>query len=512
MNAPTFLIDTNIFIELEDPKEVPFEYAEFARLASRHGLSVLVHQASAEDIARDKDAKRRGISQSKFSKFESIGGLRGRTEDELAELFGPLKKPNDVVDATLLDALGLGVVDFLVTQDVGLHDRAEKYAPALASRVLFVADAEAWIRTTYEPHSVSLPFVEEVEANTIPITDKIFETLPDSYDEFIDWWKKSCVAQRRKVWIVSIDGQIAGLIVRKDETAADTDATLAGQKILKLCTFRVRPEFRGVKLGELLLKQAIWFAQKNNYNLMYLTVFQQKHPELCELIEYFGFAPTVENARGEMTFEKIVSREALVATEGDLYDLARSQYPRFSAGSAQVFGVPIKAPYHDILFPELKDRSQLSLFDLGAVGDAPRTPGNTIRKVYLCRAQANILQRGAILLFYRGKSDRGLSQAMTTVGIFESMTLAKSTEELMRLAGSRSVYSEQQLRGWNAKRGRPVKVINFLLCGHIDPPLGLSELTYEQIFKGHPPQSIWQLDHSIFERLKDRLNLGFDLQ
>jgi len=61
---------------------------------------------------------------------------------------------------------------------------------------------------------------------------------------------------------------LAGIVVRKDERPGDTDAKLPGDKILKVCTFKVRPESRGIKLGELLLKNVLWFAQRNRYDIV----------------------------------------------------------------------------------------------------------------------------------------------------------------------------------------------------------------------------------------------------
>ena len=66
------------------------------------------------------------------------------------------------------------------------------------------------------------------------------------------------------------------LIVRKDEEPLDTDAITKAAKILKICTFKVAPESRGVKLGELLLKQVLWYAQVNKYDLAYLTTFEDQ--------------------------------------------------------------------------------------------------------------------------------------------------------------------------------------------------------------------------------------------
>jgi hypothetical protein len=312
----------------------------------------------------------------------------------------------------------------------------------------------------------------------------------------------------RKCWVVIDEGSLAGLVVRKEEGASDTDATLPGSKILKICTFKVRPERRGIKLGELLLKQVLWFAQANQYDVAYVTTYPTQGT-LIDLLEYYGFLQTHEKTNGELVYEKQFSSSPLPKQHGDnLFDLARENYPRFYTGSdARSFVIPIREEYHEVLFPELADRTQLELF-----GESkPMTPGNTIRKVYLCRAPARIAEPGAILLFYKGKSSKPPSQAITTVGIFEDMTLASSTEELRRLAGGRSVYSDAQLQAFRATTAKPVKVINFLLAGHLSPSMNLLALNRVRVFAGHPPQSIAKLNHAQMKRVLDAGNLGFEI-
>jgi len=276
MSAPKYLIDTNVFIGLEDWQEVSPEFAALTQLAAKYGVGVFVHEAARDDLARDPDLARRRVSLSKVAKFPLIAKVWGLTKTQLEAEFGNCPRPNDVVDATLLHALNLGVADFVVTQDRGLHDRARRYAPHLARRVLYVADALQLLRSTYEPLEVSLPFVEETDAHTIPAGDPIFESLREGYPDFDRWWLEKCVKAMRKCWVVIDDGNPAGIVVRKDESRGKTDARTPGDKILKVCTFKVRPESRGIKLGELLLKQVLWFAQSNRYDVVYLTTFPNK--------------------------------------------------------------------------------------------------------------------------------------------------------------------------------------------------------------------------------------------
>ncbi|ANB32608.1 ribosomal protein S18 acetylase RimI-like enzyme [Rhodovulum sulfidophilum] len=513
MSTQSYLIDTNIIIGLEDNHTVKPAYAKFSQLAAKHKVDVLVHEAARDDINRDKDAARRAISLSKVDKFQILEKVKGVTKEDLQRAFGRIRKHNDEVDATLLHALYINASDFLVTEDQGLHERAQKYAPDLANRVLFIADAAQLLITTYEPRAVPIRHVADVSAHTIPITDNFFDSLREGYPEFNNWWKTKCVAERRSCWVVYDNDEIAGLIVRKDETGANTDAIHKAQKILKICTFKVGPEKRGVKLGELLLKKVLWFAQKNGYDLAYLTAYPDQDA-LIALLEFYGFEKSgTKGLDGELVLERCFSNTRLTRIDGtSVYEIDRKSYPRFVADTGvRGFVIPIKEDYHDVLYPDLRNARQPDMFRDTMHGAGPRRPGNTIRKVYLCRAPSNLGPPGSVLFFYKGKSIENPSQALTAVGVLDDVSFATSTKDLMKLTGGRSVYSEKELEGYKATSDRPVKVINYLLVGYIDPPISLDELQDAGIFSGHPPRSIIELSGVRLHEALDRCNFGFSL-
>jgi ribosomal protein S18 acetylase RimI-like enzyme len=511
MSGHKVLIDTNVIIELEDHREVSPIFARFLQLCAQHGVRVFVHERALTDIDRDKNAQRRAVTRSKIRKFEALSGIKPPARDELVARYGAINKENDEVDVALLYALDLGAVDFLVSQDQGIHGRARKRGPVLADRVLVVADALQWLETTFEALPVRLPLIEEVPAHAISPSDDIFESLRDGYDDFDRWWKTKCVAEHRPCWAVTINNELAGLIVRKLENHAEAQTKFHGNKILKICTFKVKPQFRGEKLGELLLKQALWFAQKNQFDLVYVTTFESQ-TSLIRVLEYFGFENTGTNARGELIFEKQLLRTILNATERKgLFDLARTNYPRFVARPpAEAFCVPIQGQYHDTLFPELALPNQPDFFaTAGSVGGA-RTPGNTIRKVYLCRAKSQAVGPGSVILFYRSNSPGyRISQCITSVGVVERVSHAKSLEDLVRLTAKRSAYTTEQLSAIAEASSTPVKVIDFLLMGHFDPVIPLDQLLEDGVFRGWPPQSITHLDEARFAKVREHLNFGF---
>lgn len=119
----------------------------------------------------------------------------------------------------------------------------------------------------------------------------------------------------------------------------------------------MRPEKRGVKLGELLLKKVFWFAQTNNYDLAYITTLEDQ-VALIDLLEYYGFEHTATKANGELVYEKRFSRAALQAQPGTIpFETDRLCCPRFIARPAiRAFVVPIKEGYHDtpILICEIR--------------------------------------------------------------------------------------------------------------------------------------------------------------
>jgi len=264
-----------------------------------------------------------------------------------------------------------------------------------------------------------------------------------------------------------------------------------------------------VKLGELLLKKVFWFAQANNYNVTYITTYNGQ-VALIDLLEYYGFVHTATKADGESIYEKRFSRGKLqrISALSD-FEVDRLSYPRFITTGIRAFGVPIKEDYHDTLYPDLKVLPpQADLFDPRGIAGGPKRAGNTIRKVYLCRAQSQLGPSGSLLFFYKGKSKGAPSQAMTAIGIFEECSIARSTRELMLLTGGRSVYSEHELEQWNAAQ-RPVKVINYLLAGYIDPVIDIDELRRTGVVLGHPPQSIYEISSNNLRKILARVNLGF---
>jgi rRNA-processing protein FCF1 len=246
MAGQSILIDTNIVIRLEDDRPVIEELSRLLSRCAELNVRVYVHEASRDDISRDVDARRRAITLSKLDKFPMLTGIPSSTRSELEARFGNITNDNDRVDVALLNALDRNVVDFLITEDAGIHKRARD--AGLADRVFHVRDAVDWIADTFDATSVELPYILERRCCQLDLKDPIFKTLRDGYPGFDEWFQRNI---QRFCWVLEIEGEIAGVIIRKDdEPRRDTDALLSGSKIIKLATFKVSEKFRGQKFGE----------------------------------------------------------------------------------------------------------------------------------------------------------------------------------------------------------------------------------------------------------------------
>ena len=504
-----FLLDTNVAIALEDSDvEVSANAAAFARVCAGLPVHLFVADPNYRDVARDRNRQRKRVFRSKLDKYPRLTGVQLPDRVALERRFGVVRNDNDACDVELLAMAAAKVVDFLITEDRGIHQRAARADEDAC--VLDVTDALALVEQAFEPNKVVLPHVEEVRAYAIDGGDSFFDSLRDDYEGFDDWFTEKCVRAHRWCWAIRLGGRLAGIAIRKEETGQEADCSGGGEKILKICTFKIASDFQGEKLGEQLLKQVLWWGDRNRFDRVYLTVFP-KHGELIDLLSGYGFETTRELKGGELLMERPLGHGTVdggVPLQ-EVVEWNRRHYPRFYRdGGTRTFCVPIQPGYHERLFPEVSARLQPDLLRelLGDAGGASMTPGNTIRKVYLCRAGTRQLRPGDLLAFYVSKNPGFVdSQCITTLGVVEKVAEAESVEEVVRATSRRSVFSLSELQELVDESETPLKIIDFLLVAHLATPIGLEELTGAGVFLGHPPQTIMECRGERRRSLHDAL-------
>ncbi|TXR46415.1 GNAT family N-acetyltransferase [Phyllobacterium endophyticum] len=493
------LIDTNILFRLEDNDPTPANYAQFSRLCAENNITLHVHQASVDDIERDKDKLRKTVSKSKLAKY-AILKKSFRNADQLETDFGYSRNDNDISDCHILSTVKDDLVDFVVTEDLGLHKRAERIG--LSDRLLNLRQIIDLLEDKYANVLVNLQLINERFCYEIDLSDAIFDSIREDYDDFDIWFAK-CRTEKRKCWIINDESTIAGVVIFNDETDKLKEWPLAGRKVLKICTFKISEKYRGGRLGEQFVRQILWYAYENRYESVYLTAFA-KQDILINLISYYGFREVGRSSADEICFEK---EWVNVKEIPDRFHAARFDYPRLPAFSSDAFLVPIKYAFTQRLFPEidsLSHRGQLSLFHAVGIKSDRDTliPSTSIRKAYVCNAAIDSIASGSDLYFYQTVCENeGISQCLVAHGIVDDYITVQNIENLVAATAKRTVYSSSELLTILQKRN-PTRVIRFIHMGYLTPLINLKMLKFQEIVKGHP-QSIVRVNMLAHAKLRE---------
>ncbi|HEY8211695.1 MAG TPA: GNAT family N-acetyltransferase [Myxococcaceae bacterium] len=482
-----FLLDTNIVLPLEPTGPGGIEpnsalAAELMRIAYGAGHDIFIHPTLRVDVARDRNAQRLAIREVLLGKYRQLPFPPAPTP-QLLEAFGaPGEGTNDWVDLQHVAAVAADAIDYLISEDAGIHRKARRVG--LERRILYLADAVAVVRGLLPTPPQPPPAVEPVKAYALPLDDPFWNSLRGDYPGF-DKWLQGCRLQHRDAWVIwGPHREIAGACLLKDERGPELG--MEG-KILKLATFKVSESHRGFRYGELLLKAAFETARAGEYDWIYVTVFE-KQAELLETFENFGFDEWQERkANGEL-----VLRKQLRPNNADRLLPAIEFHRRFGpylvkADGVAAFVVPIQPRFHRLLFPDAE--AQLSL----SAGAHPF--GNAIRKAYLCHAQIRQIEPGAILLFYRSETER----SVRVVGVAEDTLVSDNAAAIARFVGTRTVYA---LRDIEEMARQSVLAILFRQARIVSPPMPLTQLQQVGVLR-QPPQSIMRVPEATLPWVAD---------
>lgn len=216
------LIDTNIFIYREDNKVLPESLQNLLRALNSLKTEIIVHPGSIEELRGDADAGRREIALSKINAYPRLESPPSPERDAaFLERAGRPENPNDRVDNMLLYAVYKDAVDFLITEDRRIHNKAAK--TGIKDRVLYIEDAQRVFEKSFPKGSVSHPpalaknFVYNIDVN-----DPLFDSLKEEYgkNEFEAWFRDICRKGRECFVYNEPDGKIGALLIYKLEEAA----------------------------------------------------------------------------------------------------------------------------------------------------------------------------------------------------------------------------------------------------------------------------------------------------
>jgi len=484
-----FLIDTNIFIPLEPGSTNDLEdssplAAKFLKIASNSEHQIYIHPHIKIDLEKDKNCQRKDLHLKLIKKYELLPYPPELTKS-IEDVLGVVSEnSNHWVDHHLLCSLKSNAINYLITNDGGIHSKSRRLG--IDARVIHLSDAISLIETLFNEHPTPPPAVELVKVHSLDINDPIFDTLKQDYYPDFESWFETCQIEHRDAWVIRDADRLSAICIIKEETKPCYG--MLGN-ILKICCFKVSNEYNGYRYGELLLKSLFNYLFKNNFDWCYVTAFS-KHKELIYLFESFGLDVTNEKSPlGENVLTKKVNFTNEDYEKYDNIEFNRRFGPPSVKWTSKTYIIPIQPHYHEIIFPEFEQQGTLfpGIFPFG----------NGIKKAYLSHAPIRNISIGSNILFYRSKD----KQSVTVVGIIEGFTVSNNPDVIAEYVGKRTVFSYEEIA--SLCRSGDVLAILFRQVKHLSEILPYKTLINNGIING-VPQTMSAVNEENIKWLKQK--------
>lgn len=489
------LIDTNILIQLEDNQVISDVFAKFYQLAILNKCDLYYHPFCLKDVKRDKDSERQQITISKLQKYTSMPDPALPSE-EFINIVGQ-KKENDEVDNNQLYQVVKGYIEYLITEDKGIHTKAIKLN--VNRKVLSIENGLKLLNEKFTLVIPQHPLLNECSMREIEheINDSFFDSLREGYDGFNEWFTK-CIRENRRCYILRVDNMIAAILIYHKEQAKDHNLPTVFSDAMKMCTFKVAETAFGFRLGELFLNKMFDYCVKGKIDHLYLTVFPQ-HEQLIKLLERFGFTKyQFQNKKGLNELRMIKS---LIKSDYKVTPQAITSHPFYTdVESINKFVIPIAPKYYRKLFKDGSFRAP-TLFD-ETDDSLNEIEGNTISKAYLCNSKRLSMKIGDLLFFYGSQSIK----CIEPVGVLDEVIYTKDMEEIKNLVKRKTVYSNEDLKVL-LKGHKDITVLIFRLVHYLPSPINHNEIKTLESYSNNF-QTITTLTEKDYNYLK--LNKKFD--
>lgn len=493
------LLDTNIVIHREARTVVREDIGALFRWLDRLHYEKCIHPESMHEIAKhnDKDVVR--TFEAKLASYTLLKTVAPDTP-EITGLRLADQTTNDAIDTSLLAELAAGRVDLLITEDRGIHAKAN--AIGFGDYVYNIDGfLERVVAENPELASYRVLSVRKEYFGNIDVKDPFFDSFRSDYPGFDQWFNRK--SDEPAYICKTEDGRLLAFLYLKKENPgedySDISPVFSRAPRLKIGTFKVVAN--GFKLGERFLKIVFDNALSYRVDEIYVTVFRRRS-ELDRLVHFltdWGFVlyGTKSSPAAE---EEVYVRD--FRPHVDPVD-PRKSYPYMRA-SAPKFIVPIYPSYHTELLPDsiLKTESPADFQE-----NKPNR--NAISKVYISRSYERDLHAGDIIVFYRTASGGSghYTSVATTLGIVQNVVDGiSSLDEFLRACRLRSVFSDEELsKHWNYYPSNRPFVVNFLYAYSFPRRPNLKELLENKVISA-APRGFSALDDSAFTKLMEITN------
>lgn len=468
------LLDTNILIHREANKIINKDIGILFNWIDKLHYEKCISPLSIKEIKKHQNKQ---VVETIATKIQNYNLLKTQApeSDEIKDIRDKFDKTeNDKIDTSLLKEIFARRIDYLITEDRGIH----KKAVLLNIEHLVFSINDFLEKVTVENPGLSdykILSVKKSHFGNLDIRDSFFDSFRDDYQGFDEWFnlkaeKISYVCESKNQKIVAF---LYIKVETKQENYTDIEPKLPPKKRLKIGTFKVVST--GYKLGERFLKIIFDNALRHNVDEVYVTIFNKTDNQepLISLLKDWGFV--YHGIKLTPTGDEQVYTKNFYPTPNK--NSPKLTYP-FIDKDRQFFIVPIYPQYHTELLPDsiLNNEKPENFID-----DKPYR--NAIQKVYISRSFNKNLDKGDAVLFYR---TGGLYKSViTTIGIVNNIFKnIQNQETFINLCKKRSVFSDEELlEHWNYNSNNRPFIVEFLYLYSFPKRLNMHRLIELNIIK-----------------------------
>ncbi len=485
------LLDTNIVVHREASKIYNQDIGLLFNWIDKLHYEKCIHPASIEEIENYKD---NDVVHTMKIKLDSYNVLKTLSQDadKIKGLRDKDKNLNDFNDTSILNEVFNNRVDYLITEDKGIHRKAKDIG--IANKVYKI---DSFIeKVSFENPALSEYKVLSVKKEffgNVNLEDEFFNSFKEDYKGFSNWFN---IKADNESYVCIIDNQVKAFLYIKieneQENYNDIKPVFQKKKRLKIGTFKVTST--GYKLGERFLKIIFDNALSNKVDEIYVTIFDKREEQkrLISLLEEWGF-----NFWGIKESKSGIENVYVRDFSRTLTDNPKKCFP-FINRKSRVFFNPIWPEYHTELFPDsfLNNESPSDYIE-----NEPHR--NALKKIYISRSHFKDLQKGDLILFYRtGGKYAGV---ITTIGVVENVIKDIPSEiDFINLCRKRSIFNDDELKKWwNYYPNLKPFILNFLYIDSFPmPKVNLQKLIELGMVKSinDVPRGFVQIENDIFEK------------
>lgn len=484
------LLDTNIIIHREASKAHNKDIGILFNWLDKLHIEKCIHPLTVEEIENYKDEEVVNTMKIKICNYNQLKTI-SQEKKEIEALRQNDKTKNDHIDTSLLNEVFNGRIDFLISEDKGIHRKARNLG---ISEKIFGIDSflEKVVAENPELKDYKVLAVNKEYFGNLNLHDEFFSSFIEDYKEFSIWFNKKA---DNISYVCKTDGIVKAFLYvkveNKEELYSDIEPAFSPKLRLKIGTFKVSSN--GYKLGERFLKIIFDNALAYKVEEIYVTIFDKREDQirLINLLEEWGFVywgtKTTDNGI-EKVYVRAFNRQPII-------DNPRKSFP-FISDKTTKYIVPIYPKYHTELFPD-SILSNESANDF--VENEPHR--NAIKKVYISRSFNRNLKPGDIVVFYRtGGHYEGV---VSTIGVVESIVLnIRDEKHFIELCRKRSVFTDSELKEyWNWTPNNRPFIVNFLYIDSFPTPkVNLKRLRELNILQ-EAPRGFEPIDNAKFVQL-----------